>query len=973
MTRTLLAATSANYKEEIGSDHRLTPWLVRRGVWLHARFSVRDSGRAPHEELKAVRYTSQLVVFAEVVWAHKGREKHKTDLEWIKGVWVGRDSQSDAHLVLTKDGVCRCRSIRRCPTEEQFDSSVLQQVKGLPWDAAGETQSWGAKKQVPHTELSHFIADAGATPGCPGCLGKRGARHTVQCERRRAEWRHRGAEREQDAGEAKEQEAGEEQSGADAPGTANADEEDKGATEGRTEEEEFHPEARSSGSGGAAMDDERIDTPRGRDKRVLSDAEAGEQGDVVRRRMKGKQKRERTSSPVQTEKKARSSVEYVATIGANHPTTDEIWNETQPPEDKEKADEEMFPTVCLEELSAEEVSKEARRLGVETAEMEKGIFEELARWTEFGAKRDVPESAAKGYKVLDAALVTKIKGDSSVKARICAKEFADHKRTDVFNATPGDTATKIFLARQAKMQKEVLVIDIVSAFLHAGLKEDEKIFLRPPRVCREPGVLWELQKAVYGLRRSPRDFGEFLVQVLAGLGYRRMKSNPCYFKRNGSETLVHIDDGMIGGDREDIEEILAKMREKVCVKVKGYLNEKTEIEFLGKLYRKKYNQDGTFGYECRMKPETLDGILTDLGLDETARAVTPSTTAMKPSSEFEKEMWDEPLDKESHYQYRRIVGKMRYGLAERQDVQNALLVASRRLATPRLQDWLRLKRLGRYLAATAGTVTEIRVDSEKTRAKETEIKVWTDTDFAGDAETRRSVISVVLQIDGATVHTHVRMQNVTATSSAESEFYGIGSGLVEGLGARSLVEELDGTAPTVKLLMDSDAARAIADRRGPGKLKHMAVRHFWVQEVVSSGLATLRRTSSEENLADLGTKTLTRERIEKLSEKIGIKIWSKEKETKKEVNVLFLCARRKKENTTDDKENDENEEKTNDTEAQKRDASTQTEFAAAGEVYITQNGNCYHMDRACWGLRHAREVQARRACTMCVSRSAGRG
>ena len=84
--------------------------------------------------------------------------------------------------------------------------------------------------------------------------------------------------------------------------------------------------------------------------------------------------------------------------------------------------------------------------------MKKGIVEELERWAEFGAKHDGPESAAQGYTVLDAALVTKVKADSSVKARICAKEFADHKRNDVFNATLGDTATKLFLARQAKMQ-----------------------------------------------------------------------------------------------------------------------------------------------------------------------------------------------------------------------------------------------------------------------------------------------------------------------------------------------------------------------------------------------------------------------------------------------------------------------------------------------------------------------------------------
>ena len=103
----------------------------------------------------------------------------------------------------------------------------------------------------------------------------------------------------------------------------------------------------------------------------------------------------------------------------------------------------------------------------------------------------------------------KTKEDDTVKARICVKDFANKKRLDVFNATPGDTAVKVFLARQAKNEKEIKVLDMVTAFLHAKLKEDEEIYLRPPRVCRKPGEVWKLKRAVYGLRRSPQDFGEF--------------------------------------------------------------------------------------------------------------------------------------------------------------------------------------------------------------------------------------------------------------------------------------------------------------------------------------------------------------------------------------------------------------------------------------------------------------------------------
>ena len=52
------------------------------------------------------------------------------------------------------------------------------------------------------------------------------------------------------------------------------------------------------------------------------------------------------------------------------------------------------------------------------------------------------------------------------------------------------------------------------------------------------------------------------------------------------------------------------------------------------------------------------------------------------------------------------------------------------------------------------------------------------------------------------------------------------------------------------------AARGICRREGVGKVKALEVRMLWLQQVVKAKTLTLKTAKSENNCADLGTKTL---------------------------------------------------------------------------------------------------------------------
>lgn len=64
--------------------------------------------------------------------------------------------------------------------------------------------------------------------------------------------------------------------------------------------------------------------------------------------------------------------------------------------------------------------------------------------------------------------------------------------------------------------------------------------------------------------------------------------------------------------------------------------------------------------------------------------------------------------------------------------------------------------------------------------------------------------------------------------------------------------------------MYSSAARAILQRIGVGKVRHLEVKTLWAQDVIQRHQAVVQAVSGKENLADVGTKIHPRARLEEL-------------------------------------------------------------------------------------------------------------
>ena len=104
---------------------------------------------------------------------------------------------------------------------------------------------------------------------------------------------------------------------------------------------------------------------------------------------------------------------------------------------------------------------------------------------------------------------------------------------------------------------------------------------------------------------------------------------------------------------------------------------------------------------------------------------------------------------------------------------------------------------------------------------------------------------------------YTRKQKIIARCSAEAELYAAALGASEAKGVESMLSDL-GFVVKPELIIDAKATGLILHGHEVGKMKHVDVAHVWLQDEVKSNRSRVRRVKSEDNLADIGTKALSK-------------------------------------------------------------------------------------------------------------------
>ncbi|RVX23666.1 Retrovirus-related Pol polyprotein from transposon RE2 [Vitis vinifera] len=415
-------------------------------------------------------------------------------------------------------------------------------------------------------------------------------------------------------------------------------------------------------------------------------------------------------------------------------------------------------------------------------------------------------------------------------------------------------SVRLLLSMAAMCSWPLYQLDIKNAFLHGDLAEEVYMEQPPGFVAQgESGLVCRLRRSLYGLKQSPRAWFSRFSSVVQEFGMLRSTADHSVFYHHNSlgqciYLVVYVDDIVItGSDQDGIQ------------KLKQHLFTHFQTKDLGKL---KYFlgieiAQSSSGVVLSQRKYALD-ILEETGMLD----CKPVDTPMDPNVKLVPGQ-GEPLGDPGRY--RRLVGKLNYLTITRPDISFPVSVVSQFLQSPCDSHWDAVIRILRYIKSTPGqgVLYENR--------GHTQVVGYTDADWAGSPTDRRSTSGYCVFIGGNLISWKSKKQDVVARSSAEAEYRAMALATCELIWLRHLLQELRfGKDEQMKLICDNQAALHIASNPVfHERTKHIEVDCHFIREKIASGCVATSFVNSNDQLADIFTKSLRGPRIKYICNKLG--------------------------------------------------------------------------------------------------------
>jgi hypothetical protein len=186
---------------------------------------------------------------------------------------------------------------------------------------------------------------------------------------------------------------------------------------------------------------------------------------------------------------------------------------------------------------------------------------------------------------------------------------------------------------------------------------------------------------------------------------------------------------------------------------------------------------------------------------------------------------------------------------------------------PTTEHMAAVKRVLRYIAGT------LDYGCYYTR-KEKDAKLigFSDSDHAGDIDTRRSTSGVLYFLGKNVITWQSQKQKVVALSSCEAEYIAETAAACQDVWLSRLLSELKGKEEgAARIFIDSQSAIQLS--KNPvfhDHSKHIDTRYHFIRECIEEGRVCVASIGTSDQLADILTKALARERFCELRAKLGL-------------------------------------------------------------------------------------------------------
>ena len=147
---------------------------------------------------------------------------------------------------------------------------------------------------------------------------------------------------------------------------------------------------------------------------------------------------------------------------------------------------------------------------------------------------------------------------------------------------------------------------------------------------------------------------------------------------------------------------------------------------------------------------------------------------------------------------------------------------------------------------------------------------YTDASFGANPDNRKSTTGYLFFLGGAPISFGSKTQSLTAQSTVESELQAFSYGAREAVYLSNFLTESGlKDSSQVPIRSDSTGALSVAgNSMFSARTKHIALRYFFVRELVKKNKITLHYTPTKQMLADIATKHLSKHTFRDLLQQI---------------------------------------------------------------------------------------------------------
>jgi hypothetical protein len=396
-------------------------------------------------------------------------------------------------------------------------------------------------------------------------------------------------------------------------------------------------------------------------------------------------------------------------------------------------------------------------------------------------------------------------------------------------------------------------MDVKTAFLNGVVEEEVyveqpegfEVGSRETHVCR-------LRRVLYGLKQAPWAWSSRIDSYLREMGFQWSEADPNLYFLAGEVPLIlvlYVDDLFLTGDEQLIADCKANLVAEFEMKDLGLMHYFFGLEV--------WQQDGRFF--LGQGKYTMEILCRFKMIDSRPMSMLLVMNWRKIDASDSKTI--DPIV------YRQLIGSLMYLVNTQPNIIFAVNSLSQFMVDPRRVHWIALKHVLRYLRGTV----EYGLLYDSNGA--VRLESFTDVDWAGCVEDRKRTSGCCFSIGSGIISWFSRKQRSVTLSSAEAEYMAASLAACDALWLRKLLlglfrQELE----AIVIHCDNQSCIKLYENSVfHDHSKHTDIRYHFIKDCVQRGALRLDYIHTDEQMADIFTKALSKQKFEKFRDQMGLR------------------------------------------------------------------------------------------------------